>query len=114
MLSFGVKIFKIDINKIDEIIRVNNPEISEEIEEKVITDKDGNTVTETTKTTMPRSREIDAAKYESIRCFLEVVLIYNEEVDDALGIDRAFLEAPMSFKLAFNTLLDYDIIVEVE
>jgi len=63
---------------------------------------------------MPRSREIDAAKYESIRCFLEVVLIYNEEVDDALGIDRAFLEAPMSFKLAFNTLLDYDIIVEVE
>jgi len=114
MLSFGGKIFKIDINKIDEIIRVNNPEISEEIEEKVITDKDGNTVTETTKTTMPRSREIDAAKYESIRCFLEVVLIYNEEVDDALGIDRAFLEAPMSFKLAFNTLLDYDIIVEVE
>jgi len=73
MLSFGGKIFKIDINKIDEIIRVNNPEISEEIEEKVITDKDGNTVTETTKTTMPRSREIDAAKYESIRCFLEVV-----------------------------------------
>ena len=114
MLSFGGKIFKIDINKIDEIIRVNNPEISEEIEEKVITDKDGNTVTETTKTTMPRSREIDAAKYESIRCFLEVVLIYNEEVDYALGIDRAFLEAPMSFKLAFNTLLDYDIIVEVE
>lgn len=114
MLSFGGKIFKIDINKIDEIIRVNNPEISEEIEEKVITDKDGNTVTETTKTTMPRSREINAAKYESIRGFLEVVLIYNEEVDDALGIDRAFLEAPMSFKLAFNTLLDYDIIVEVE
>jgi hypothetical protein len=114
MLSFGGKIFKIDINKIDEIIRVNNPEISEEIEEKIITDKDGNTVTETTKTTMPRSREIDAAKYESIRGFLEVVLIYNEEVDDALGIDRAFLEAPMSFKLAFNTLLDYDIIVEVE
>jgi len=42
------------------------------------------------------------------------VLIYNEEIDDTLGIDRAFSEAPISFKLAFNTLLDYDIIVEVE
>lgn len=114
MLSFGGKIFKIDINKIDEIIRVNNPEISEEIEERIITDKDGNTVTEITKTTIPRSREIDAAKYESIRGFMEVVLIYNEEIDDTLGIDRAFSEAPISFKLAFNTLLDYDIIVEVE
>lgn len=114
MLSFGGKIFKIDLDRIDELIRVNNPETSEEIEERVKTDKDGNKVTEITRTTIPRSREIDAARYESIRGFLEVVLIYNEEVDDTLGIDRAFNEAPISFKLAFNTLLDYDIIVEVE
>ena len=114
MLSFGGKIFKFDLDNIDKLIRVNNPEISEELEERTITDEEGKTVTEVIKKTTPRSREIDAAKYESIRGFMEVVLVYNEEIDDTLGFDRAFSEATIAFKMAFNTLLDYGVIVELE
>jgi hypothetical protein len=114
MLSFGGKIFKFDLDNIDKLIRVNNPEISEELEERTVTDEEGNIITEVIRKRMPRSREIDAARYESIRGFMEVLLVYNEEIDDTLGFDRAFSEATIAFKMAFNTLLDYGIIVEVE
>tara|TARA_B100000927_G_C16475536_1_gene473236 strand:+ start:2328 stop:2675 length:348 start_codon:yes stop_codon:yes gene_type:complete len=115
MLDIGGKIFKFDLDALEKIIRVNNPDTFEEFQEKITTDSNDKLVTkEIIKTKSPRSREIDATKYESIRGFMEVVLVYNEEVDSTLGLARALDSAPLPFKMAFNTLLDYGIIVEIE
>lgn len=114
MLDIGGKIFKFDLDALENIIRVDNSEKYEEYQEKITKDKEGNIITqEFVKTETPRSREIDATKYESIRNFMEVILVYNEEIDSTLGLDRALDSAPLPFKMAFNTLFDYGIIVEI-
>ena len=45
--------------------------------------------------------------------FLEIVLTYHDESDDTLGADRALLGTPLSFKIAFNTLLMKKIINKI-
>jgi hypothetical protein len=61
-----------------------------------------------------KGKEIDGPKYDAIRMFFEVILTYNEELDDDLGIDRALSKTNLPFKLAFNTLIEYGIIKEIE
>jgi len=115
MLDIGGKIFKFDLDALEKLIRVDNSDVFEEFQEKITKDAEGNILSqEFVKTKSPRSREIDATKYESIRGFMEVVLVHNEEVDSTLGFGRALDSAPLPFKLAFNTLIEYGIIVEIE
>lgn len=60
-----------------------------------------------------RGKEIDMSKYEMIRTMIDIILAYNEEIDDSLGIKRAFDGLPISFKIAFNTLIKYGILKEI-
>ena len=70
---------------------------------------------EEVKVSSPRGKEIDAAKFEIIRTMLDVVLDYgDDESDTSLGSERALEKTPLSFKLAFNTLINYGIIKEKE
>ena len=62
---------------------------------------------------VPKNKEINIATYETLRMFLEIVLTYHDESDDTLGADRALLGTPLSFKIAFNTLLKHGIIKEL-
>ena len=45
---------------------------------------------------------------------LEIILTYNEEVDDAMGLERALVDTTIPFKVAFNTLLNYEILKEID
>jgi hypothetical protein len=47
---------------------------------------------------------INAAKYDTIKLMLEVLMDGNEEIDEALGSKSSEITIP--FKLAFNTLLN--------
>ena len=57
--------------------------------------------------------EINLFKYETIKICLEVVLSDAEQVDEELGA-LAQTNLPLSFKIAFNTLLKNEIIIEEE
>jgi hypothetical protein len=36
----------------------------------------------------------------------------EEEKDDSLGLDRVLEKRPLSYRIAFNTLLEYNILKE--
>ena len=61
-----------------------------------------------------KGKEIDGPKYDLLRMCLEILLTYNEEVDDSMGLSKALENTTIPFKIAFNTLLDYGILKEVE
>ena len=61
-----------------------------------------------------RGKEIDMSKYEMIKFMLDIVLAENEEMDDSLGMQRALGGAPISFKIAFNTLVRYGVLTEIK
>jgi hypothetical protein len=59
------------------------------------------------------SIEINIFKYEMIKMCLERVLSEYEEDDESMGVFGKE-KTPMSFKIAFNTLIKYGIIIEEE
>lgn len=62
----------------------------------------------------PRGKEIDMTKYEMIKFLLEIIMTYNEEIDDGLGAQRMLDKLPINFKIAFNTLVRYGILSEIK
>ena len=58
-----------------------------------------------------KSLEINIFKYEIIKVCLERVLNEYEEVDEELGA-LAEEGLSISFKIAFNTLIKYEILIE--
>jgi hypothetical protein len=57
------------------------------------------------------SLEINIFKYEIIKMCLERILSEYEEVDDTLGAFGKNSQS-LSFKIAFNTLIKYEILIE--
>ncbi len=45
---------------------------------------------------------------------IEVLIDYDDEIDDSLGADRALSKTPISYKLAFNTLFNCGVLKEKE
>lgn len=116
-LDFGGTTYYIDLNAFDKLLTIEDGDTSKTVSDTVETkfyDADGKlTNSETSITTTRHKKEINIATYETLRMFLEIVLTYNDESDDTLGADRALLSAPLSFKIAFNTLLKHGIIKEL-
>lgn len=115
MLEIGGINYVIDIEALDKVItsKSKNKNI---VETETIQHFDNNSnviSTEVRTKEFERVREIDMAKYETIRTLLEIVITTNEEVDDDLGVERALNNLPLPFKLSFNTLLEYGIIREI-
>tara|TARA_R110000787_G_scaffold40066_10_gene99843 strand:- start:1530 stop:1841 length:312 start_codon:yes stop_codon:yes gene_type:complete len=57
--------------------------------------------------------EINAPKYEIYRLMLEVVLSHSEEMDNAISY-LALEKKGFDFKLAFNTLIENNVLKEIE
>lgn len=118
MIKIGDETYYFDIDVIDKLISIPATKQNKEsiiTEEIIVFDNDGNTTgKEIHKTISEKSKEVDGAKYETIRLLIEIVLDYDEEIDDSLGSDRAFSKTNIPFKMAFNTLLNYGIIKEIE
>ena len=119
MIEFGGTIYYIDIAAFDKAITPVGFKPTDDITSTEIRKTfDGNgtlNLVEEVKVSSPRGKEIDAAKFEIIRTMLDVVLDYgDDESDTSLGSERALEKTPLSFKLAFNTLINYGIIKEKE
>ena len=114
MIEFGGIIYTLDLTALEKTIALSGSKPNDLViisEKKQVLDDDNKVVaTELIESTNERGREIDATKYEIIRLMLEVLMDNNEESDTALGVDRALDKTPLSYKIAFNTLLKYNIL----
>jgi hypothetical protein len=116
-LDFGGVSYYIDFNALDDVLSIDKGNTPKKIIDTVETksyDGEGKLLNrDVTTTTTVKNKEINVATYETLRMFLEIVLTYSEESDDTLGLERALLSAPLSFKISFNTLLKHGIIKEI-
>jgi hypothetical protein len=118
MIEFGGILYFLDVDALEQsiILKGNNPkELIVDTTTTTYYDANGKvTHSEKIESSTERGREIDATKYDILRVCVEVLIDYNEESDDTLGADRALEKTPLAYKLAFNTLLAYNILKEVE
>lgn len=100
MLEIFGKNYVIDI---DEVIQKCHPKYPDKVSHEINSEQDdeGNIIL-----------EINVFKFEIFKACIERILNeYESDVDDNLGV---FVEekASPSFKIAFNTLLKYEILIE--
>jgi hypothetical protein len=116
MLEFGDSIYYIDLKAFDKAITIvdntkGKANFDKEIKQTM--DENGKIImTEMYEKILPQNKEIDAAKYDLLKTFVEYVIDYSDESDDTLGADRALSQTPLGFKIVFNTLLNEGILKE--
>ena len=64
--------------------------------------------------TSQKSKELNGPIFQVLVGCLDKVLEYDVDVDGAMGFELAFGNAPISVKLAFNTLINYGVLSEIE
>lgn len=118
LLEFAGSAYVIDFEAFSKVFTVEPlPTDGKIFETKTTTHYDGGGVIQGSNVVTkeyPRGKEMDVSRYEMVKFMLEIVMNYNEEVDDSLGIKRALDGLPISFKVAFNTLVKYGILKEVK
>jgi len=117
MIEFGGVIYSLDLEAFSKAIRItNDPNETDNTDKSVKTYKDEKgkiTSSEILETTLSKGLEVDTTKYELLRLLLDIVMDdVEEEKDDSLGIDRVLEKRPLSYRIAFNTLLEYNILKE--
>jgi hypothetical protein len=116
MLEFGGTIYYLDLSAFDKTVEPfgNKPTDTLITNETKVT-KDANgliTGIEELTHSHARGKELDPARFDIIKTMIDVVLDFEDDGDSSLGVDRALESAPLSFKLAFNTLYNYGILKE--
>jgi hypothetical protein len=119
MIEFGGITYIIDFKAMDALIGSEESLKAQSVTETDIVEvfnEDNETPQSKTVSTRTyqKGMEIDGAKYDTLRLMFEAVMSFNEDIDTSLGMERALSSAPLSFKLAFNTLLHYGILAELE
>lgn len=127
-LEFGGNSFYINLDSILNAIKIENDyNIPYQSEEPITPPKKGKGKVSTKKIEeVPESEpfqyldeqsggiQVDISKWEILRLMMEVVMNMNTEIDDKLGMAGLNNDTPIPFKIAFNTLLKYNIIQEEE
>ncbi|NIQ16122.1 MAG: hypothetical protein GTO02_17540 [Candidatus Dadabacteria bacterium] len=117
MIQFGEKTYYIDLEVIDKLVDNDESLAAQNLSElqtvEFYDEKGQLTGKEVTTRTYAKGKEIDASKYGTIMGFVETVMNYDDEIDETLGIERGLNASPLSFKIAFNTLLRYNILKEL-
>ena len=115
MLEFGDSIYYLDLKALDKVITIvnNNHLLSNEKEVKTTVNEKGDVLlTETYERSSPPIKEIDMAKYDILKTFIEYIIDYEDVGDDALGSERALDKTGLGYKIVFNTLLKEGILKE--
>ena len=117
MIDIGGSVFTIDLNAFSTVLATKDESEGKSYEIETSTNYDGAGQpigTTVVSREFEKGKEIDGPKYDILRMCLEILFTYNEEVDDAMGLAKALESTSIPFKVAFNTLLDYGILKEVE
>ena len=117
ILEIGGVAFYIDFDSIESILTSKDDDLSakqvEETETKTTYIAGGVEKTEVTVKQYHKGREVDLSRYDTYRMLIEILLTYNEEIDDTLGTEMALQDATIPFKIAFNTLVKYGVLKEL-
>jgi hypothetical protein len=117
-LEFGGKHYFIDFEELDNFLWVDDMdrEVSETETRTIYTAEGKENGSEVTKKETVNEKEINGVRYEIITGMIQTVLEYSagDDDDDLLGAKRALEKMPFAYKLAFNTLIKYEIIKEVK
>ena len=106
LLQIGGKELYLDIDRLSEIVRVEQEPTPIKVNEgKDDVDVD-DPITDTS------GLHIDVTKYEMYREMIGGIMMYNEEVDNKMGI-VGLNNTTIPFKIAFNTLLMKGILKEL-
>jgi hypothetical protein len=98
MLKILNEYYYLDLDKMDEMVNLSNKNKSED-------DDDGDDDNDTQEFV---GQHISVVKYDMLKVMIEVLMTESEEVDEKLGPKSSELSIP--FKLAFNTLINKQII----
>lgn len=114
MLEFGESVYYVDLAAFDAAITIsNNTTTPTEKETKTTVNEKGEVLlTETYERSSPSIKEIDMAKYDLLKTFIEYIIDYQEVGDTLLGSERALDDAGLGFKIVFNTLKKEGILKE--
>lgn len=116
MIDIGGLIYTLDLDKFNDVL-INEELNSKNHDKETNTtyDSDGNPIGHMViDKEYDKPVEIDGPKYDILRMCLEILLTYNEDVDDSLGMERMLRGTTIPFRIAFNTLLNYGILKEIE
>lgn len=118
MIEFGGIIYQLDLDAFSEAIKIKGQKPNDEISEKSIKayldEKNKAVSTEVVETFRKRGIEIDSTKYEILRMLIDVIMDdMDDEPDDSLGPERILSKKPLSYRIAFNTLKQYNILTEI-
>jgi len=103
--------YYIDVERLFDIIVEKNLRPTKEVVTEILYDEEGNELKEETTKTLYPSIEVNAPKYELLTTMIEVVMNQGpDDSDPALGFEHAVGESTFAFKLAYNTLLQYEIL----
>lgn len=106
LLQIGGKELYLDIDRLSEIVRIEQEPLPIMVNEG----KDDVDIEQPIPDT--GGLHIDVTKYEMYREMIGGIMMYNEEVDNKMGI-VALNNATIPFKIAFNTLLMKGILKEL-
>lgn len=102
--------YVIDFDAISNLLNIDEKEVVE-VDKREYFDGEGKLIkTEVRTNTFTKPKEYDATKYNLLNILFEILLTYNEEIDDVLGLDRALSQAPIPFKISYNTLIENKIL----
>lgn len=107
LLEIGGKELYFDIDKLSDVVKIENKVVDNVILKKESTngDDDDDIMDES-------SIQIDITKYELYREMIATILGYMDEIDDKMG-SVALNKTNIPFKMAYNTLLMKGIIKEL-
>ena len=117
-IKIGGNILIIDIEEMSKftLIEPENSDRCKSESTKVESyDKDGNLIGSTVTTSKyHEEKQLDSSKYEMVRGMLDILFSYDAEIDDSLGFTRGIGKLPINIKIAINTLIEYNILKEVD
>ena len=98
LLDIGGKLYFIDLKSIYEAVKAHDTQF--------VRDNKGNQVR--------ADREIDISRWEVVKTMIEIVLTPDAEIDDRMGFIGVNNSVTIPFKIAFNTLIMYGILKEIQ
>lgn len=118
MIDVGGITYYIDFEALDKLIATDKSLEAQDVTEvktREYFDSDGKLVSSDKVTrTYPKSKEIDGARYDCMGLMLQIIMNTDVEIDDTLGIERGLDKMPLNWKVAFNTLVKYGVLVAEE
>ena len=118
MIKIGGQHYFINFDAIETVVAGKEDFKEREItetEKKTFTNEEGKVYNiEESSRTYIRDKQYDASKYEILLMMIQVVMQNQDEIDDMMGIEATLAKLPIPFKIAFNTLLYYQVIKKLD